>query len=70
MPSRMTMPRRLFKTGCWSMSKTIVKPDLDVSEPITFRKSSEKKLENRAARATMRVRILVFSSLGSFGAAG
>ena len=36
---------------------------------ITLRRSSE-KLENKAALATMRVRILVFSSLGCLAAAG
>ena len=69
MPSRITMPRRLFKTGCWSMSKSMVIPDREVSEPMTRRRSSE-KLENKAALATMRVRILVFSSLGCLAAAG
>ena len=51
------------------MSKSMVIPDLEVSEPITLRRSSE-KLENKAALATMRVRILVFSSLGCLAAAG
>lgn len=69
MPSSITIPSLLFKTGCWSMSKSIVIPDLEVSEPITLRRSSE-KLENKAALATMRVRILVFSSLGCLAAAG
>lgn len=51
------------------MSKSMVMPDREVSEPITLRRSSE-KLENKAALATMRVRILVFSSLGCLAAAG
>ena len=69
MPSSITIPSLLFKTGCWSMSKSMVIPDLEVSDPITLRRSSE-KLENKAALATMRVRILVFSSLGCLAAAG
>ena len=69
MPSSITIPSLLFKTGCWSMSKSMVMPDREVSEPITLRRSSE-KLENKAALATMRVRILVFSSLGCLAAAG
>ena len=69
MPSSITIPSLLFKTGCWSMSKSMVMPDLEVSEPITLRRSSE-KLENKAALATIRVRILVFSSLGCLAAAG
>ena len=69
MPSKITMPNLLFKTGCWSISKSIIKPDLEVSDPMTLLKSSE-KLEKSAARATIRVLILVFSSLGKFGAAG
>ena len=69
MPSSITIPSLLFKTGCWSMSKSMVIPDLEVSEPITLRRSSE-KLENKAALATIRVRILVFSSLGCLAAAG
>lgn len=65
----MTIPNLLFKTGCCKVSKSIVNPDREVSEPMTRRKSSE-KLENKAPLATMRVRILVFSSRGCFGAAG
>ena len=51
------------------MSNSIVMPDREVSDPMTRRKSSE-KLENKAARATIRVRIFVFSSLGCLAAAG
>ena len=69
MPSRITMPSLLFKTGCCNMSNSIIIPDRDVSEPITLRKLSG-KLEKSAALATMRVLILVFSSLGCLGAAG
>ena len=69
MPSKITMPNRLFNTGCWSMSKSMVKPYRDVSEPMT-RRSSLGKLEKRAALATMRVRIFVFSSRGCREAAG
>ena len=69
MPSRITMPSLLFKTGCCNMSNSIIIPDRDVSEPITLRKLSG-KLEKSAALATMRVLILVFSSRGCLGAAG
>ena len=69
MPSNMTMPSLLLSMGCCNMSKNMINPDRDVSEPITRLKSSE-KLEKSAARATMRVRILVFSSRGSLAAAG
>ena len=51
------------------MSKIIKRPVLDVSEPMTRLKSSE-KLENKAALAATRVRILVFSSLSGLDAAG
>ena len=68
-PSKMTIPNRLFNTGCWSISKSIVNPYLEVSEPMT-RRNSLGKLEKRAALATMRVRIFVFSSRGCLEAAG
>ena len=42
MPSSITIPSLLFKTGCWSMSKSIVIPDLEVSEPITWNINFEK----------------------------
>ena len=69
MPSKITIPNRLFNTGCWSISKSIVNPYLEVSEPMT-RRNSLGKLEKRAALATMRVRIFVFSSRGCLEAAG
>ena len=69
MPSKMTIPSLLFSTGCCSISNNMIRPDREVSEPMTRLKSSE-KLEKRAALATMRVRILVFSSLGCLEAAG
>ena len=52
-----------------NISKSIRRPDLVVSDPIRRLKSSE-KLENNAALAATRVRIFVFSSLGSRSAAG
>ena len=52
-----------------NISKSIRRPDRVVSDPIKRLKSSE-KLENNAALAATRVRIFVFSSLGSRSAAG
>ena len=69
MPSKITIPNRLFNTGCCSISKSIVNPYLEVSDPMT-RRNSLGKLEKRAALATMRVRIFVFSSRGCLEAAG
>ncbi len=63
------MASLLLSTGCCSMSNNMTKPVLDVSDPITRLRSSE-KLENKAAFATILVRILVFSSRGCLGAAG
>merc|ERR1719209_2691815 len=54
-PSRMTMTSLLFKLGNWSISKSIARPALLVSLPITLLSSSD-KLEKRAALAAMHVR--------------
>jgi len=67
-PSRITMTSLLFKLGNWSISKSIARPALLVSLPITLLSSSD-KLEKRAALAATHVRCFWLSSL-TVGPAG